>query len=101
MSNDLKDKVAFITGAAHGQGRATAVALAKEGVHIIAFDVARQLEYPAYSFGSPDDLESLKQDVEALGVTAIIFKGDVRSDAEITNAVDNAVTTFGQIDILF
>ena len=39
----LKGQVAFITGAAHGQGRATAVALAREGVHIAAFDIARQL----------------------------------------------------------
>lgn len=37
---DLANKVAFITGAAHGQGRATALALAKEGVHIVAFDIA-------------------------------------------------------------
>ena len=40
MPDDLKNKVAFITGAAHGQGRATALALAKEGVHIVAFDIA-------------------------------------------------------------
>ena len=47
MNSDLKDKVAFITGAAHGQGRATAIALAKEGVHIAAFDIAQTLKYPA------------------------------------------------------
>ena len=43
----LTDQVAFTTGAAHGQGRATAIALAKEGVHIAAFDVAKPLAYPA------------------------------------------------------
>ena len=46
MSDDLKGKVAFITGAAHGQGRAAAIALAKEGVYIAAFDIAQTLTYP-------------------------------------------------------
>jgi len=101
MSNDLKNKVAFITGAAHGQGQATALALAKEGVHIVAFDVAKQLGYPAYSFGSPDELELLKKDVEAQGVNIITFKGDVRNDTDIINAVNGAVATFGHIDLLF
>lgn len=58
--SDLKGKVAFITGAAHGQGRATALALAKEGVHIIAFDIAQPLKYPGYSMGSKTELSSLQ-----------------------------------------
>ena len=58
--SDLKGKVAFITGAAHGQGRATALALAKEGVHIVAFDIAKQLSYPGYTMGSSNELDSLK-----------------------------------------
>src|SRR4051812_3237003 len=101
MSNGLKNKVAFITGAAHGQGRATALALAKEGAHIIAFDIAKQLEYPAYNFGSAHELELLKKEVEALGVNILAVKGDVRSDGDITNAVNNAIASFGRIDILF
>ena len=51
-------KVAFITGAAHGQGRATALALAKEGVHIVAFDIAQQMSYPGYTMGSSDELDA-------------------------------------------
>lgn len=65
--SDFENKVAFITGAAHGQGRATALALAKEGADIVAFDVAKKIEYPAYSFGTSDELKSLKKEVEALG----------------------------------
>ena len=42
--SDFENKVAFITGAAHGQGRATALALAKEGADIVAFDVAKKIE---------------------------------------------------------
>lgn len=48
VMSDFENKVAFITGAAHGQGRATALALAKEGADIVAFDVAKKIEYPAY-----------------------------------------------------
>lgn len=101
MHNDLKGKVAFITGAAHGQGRATALALAREGVHLIAFDVARQLEYPAYRFASPDELDSLAQEAATLGVQCLTFKGDVRLDGDIRRAVDAGVGALGRIDILF
>ncbi|HYK46162.1 MAG TPA: mycofactocin-coupled SDR family oxidoreductase [Parafilimonas sp.] len=101
MMFDLKDKVAFITGAAHGQGRATALALAKEGVHIAAFDIARQLDYPAYNLASEDDLAALKKEIEALGVRCVACKGDVRNDADVTDAVNSAKKQFGRLDILF
>jgi SDR family mycofactocin-dependent oxidoreductase len=101
MATDLENKIAFITGAAHGQGRATAIALAKEGVHIIAFDIAKQLSYPGYTLGSEDELTSLKKDIEQLGVQCIIQKGDVRKDEDIVTAVAEALSQFKQIDILF
>lgn len=98
---DLTGKVAFITGAAHGQGRAVALALAKEGVNIVAFDVAKDLDYPAYSFGSADELTSLQHNIEALGARCLPIKGDVRRDADVNTAVEQAMETFGRIDILF
>jgi SDR family mycofactocin-dependent oxidoreductase len=101
MKTNLKGKVAFITGAAHGQGRATALALAKEGVHIAAFDIGKQLEYPKYKFGSKDELASLKKECEKLGVECLLHKGDVRSDADVTKAVKATQKKFGKIDILF
>ena len=101
METGLKGKVAFITGAAHGQGRATAIALANEGVDIIAFDVSKQLEYPAYTFGTSAELTSLGEDVRALGVRCILFEGDVRNDAAVTHAVNGGLTAVGRIDILF
>lgn len=97
----LKNNVAFITGAAHGQGRATALALAAEGVHIVAFDIAKPLTYPGYTLGSSDELTTLKAEVEKLGASCLAFKGDVRMDAEVKAAVDEALFQFGQIDILF
>jgi SDR family mycofactocin-dependent oxidoreductase len=98
---DFSGKTAFITGAAHGQGRAAALLLAKEGADIIAFDVAKKIEYPAYEFGTGDELKSLKAEIEGLGQRALIAAGDVRDDAAITKAVDDAIAAFGKIDILF
>ena len=51
--SEFAGRVAFITGAAHGQGRAAALALAKEGAHVAALDVARPLAYPGYALGTP------------------------------------------------
>ncbi|MDZ4709607.1 MAG: mycofactocin-coupled SDR family oxidoreductase [Saprospiraceae bacterium] len=99
--SSLKGKVAFITGAAHGQGRATAMALAKEGVHLLAFDIARPLTYPGYTMGTPDDMSTLQEAVEKEGVRCVLYKGDVRKDTEVKSAVDLALTEFNRIDILF
>lgn len=94
-------RVAFITGAAHGQGRAVALALAEAGADIVAFDVAAKIEYPAYAQGSSAELHSLVAEVHALGRRALAFVGDVRDSAAIQQAVDAAVAEFGRIDVLF
>jgi len=94
-------RVAFITGAAHGQGRAVALALAEAGADIVAFDVAAKIEYPAYAQGSGAELDSLVAEVHALGRRALAFVGDVRDSAAIQQAVDAAVAEFGRIDVLF
>ena len=101
MNTGLKNKVAFITGAAHGQGRATALALAAEGVHIIAFDIARQLEYPGYGLGSEAELTTLENEIRQIGVQCLIQQGDVRKDEDISAAVNTALQQFNRIDILF
>ncbi|GHV82496.1 putative short chain dehydrogenase/reductase [Spirochaetia bacterium] len=98
---DFSGKVVFITGAAHGQGRATALLLAKLGADIVAFDVAKKIEYPAYEFGTTAELDSLKVEIEKLGQKALLTVGDVRDDAAVTKAVDAAIAAFGKIDILF
>jgi SDR family mycofactocin-dependent oxidoreductase len=94
-------RVAFITGAAHGQGRAVALALAEAGADIVAFDVAAKIEYPAYAQGSSAELDSLLAEVHALGRRALAFVGDVRDSAAIQQAVDAAVAEFGRMDVLF
>lgn len=98
---DLQGKVAFITGAAHGQGRAVALALAQEGVHIVAFDLAKPMAYPGYSLGTSAELDSLQTECETLGVTCLITPGDVRLDADIQRAVEATRQAFSRIDILF
>ena len=98
---EFTGKVAFITGAAHGQGRATALALAKEGAAIAAFDVAKKIEYPAYAYGTSEELKSLKAEIEAMGGRCVICAGDVRSDEDVTRAVEDTIKAFGKIDILF
>jgi NAD(P)-dependent dehydrogenase (short-subunit alcohol dehydrogenase family) len=101
MAEDMKGKVAFITGAAHGQGRAAALALAKEGAHIIAFDIAQTLTYPGYGLGSEKELQTLSEECASLGVQCLAFAGDVRVDDDIARAVAGAQSQFNRVDILF
>lgn len=101
MARDFEGKVAFITGAAHGQGRATALALAGEGARVAGYDIAKQIPHPGYTLGSIDDLKSLERDVKERGSHALVFAGDVRDDRAITAAVNATMAQFGRIDILF
>lgn len=101
MSKTFAGQVVFITGAAHGQGRATALAFAKEGARVVGFDVAKNLSYPSYTFGTSEELQSLQKEVEELGSEALVFAGDVRNDADVKSAVDETIRRFGRIDVLF
>jgi len=101
MSGEFTGKVAFITGAAHGQGRAVALALAREGARIAGFDIARPLSYPGYEMGSSQDLQSLAAACGDLGSNCLTYTGDVRDDAAVTTAVHATVERFGRIDVLF
>jgi NAD(P)-dependent dehydrogenase (short-subunit alcohol dehydrogenase family) len=101
MATDLQGKVALITGAAHGQGRAAALALAREGVHIAALDVAQTLKYPGYPLGSASALDSLGDECRSLGVKFVSFVADVRDDRAVREAVEVTVQRLGKIDILF
>jgi len=98
---NLAGQAALITGAAHGQGRATALALAREGVRIAALDVARPLAYPGYPMGSSSELESLAHECRELGVECLTFAADVRDDGAVSSAVQGAAERFGGIDVLF
>jgi SDR family mycofactocin-dependent oxidoreductase len=98
---EFEGRVAFITGAAHGQGRATALAFAREGARIAAFDIARPMSYPGYQMGTSAELDALGDACRQLGSECLTFSGDVRDDEAIQQAVDTTTTRFGRIDILF
>jgi SDR family mycofactocin-dependent oxidoreductase len=94
-------RVVLITGAAHGQGRATAVAFAREGARIAALDIAQPLAYPGYTLGSATDLAQLAADIRDAGSEARTFAADVRDDTAVTAAVAETIERFGRIDVLF
>ncbi|MDR2109371.1 MAG: SDR family oxidoreductase [Coriobacteriales bacterium] len=98
---DFTGQVAFNTGAASGQGRQVALEFARAGADIVALDVGQAVEYPAVQHRPDDALYSLQNEIEALGRRAVITPADVRDDAAVTRAVEQAIATFGRIDILF
>ena len=98
---EFKNKTIFITGAAKGQGRAVALAFAAEGANIIALDLGERIPYPAYNRSGNEDLEKLKDEVEALNSRIVIYAGDVRRSEDVSEAVRRGVEAFDGIDILF
>ncbi len=96
----LDGKVALITGAARGQGRAHALTMAGEGADIAAIDICRDLPYPRYSLAKPEDMTETVDLVRQLGQRALGFEADVRRAAEVEAAVAETIATFGHIDIL-
>lgn len=99
--SEFSGRVALVTGAAHGQGRASALALAREGANIAALDVARQLSYPGYGLGTSEALDSLVAECRALGVEALPLAADVRDDRKVGAAIEQVVARWGRLDILF
>ena len=96
----LEGKVAFITGAARGQGRSHAVRLAQEGADIIAVDVCRQVETVPYPTATSEDLAETVRQVEALDRRIIATEADVRDLAALQAAVDDGVAQLGRLDIV-
>lgn len=101
MAKEFSGKTIFITGAGNGQGRAAALAFAKEGANVIGFDLAKKIEYPTYNKGGNEQLESLKKEIENEGGKFVAATGDVRNFEDIQKAVDIGLKAFGTIDILF
>ncbi|CAB4916570.1 unannotated protein [freshwater metagenome] len=96
----LEGKVAFITGAGRGMGRAHAVRLAREGADIIALDVCAPIDLIPYDLASPEDLAQTAHDVEALGRRIVTRQADVRDLAAVQAAVDDGVAEFGRLDVV-
>jgi SDR family mycofactocin-dependent oxidoreductase len=96
----LDGKVAFITGAARGQGRSHAVRLAEEGADIIAVDIASQIDTVPFPLAGPDDLAETVEEVEALGRRIVAGQVDVRDYDALKAALDDGVARLGRLDIV-
>src|SRR5690242_12242998 len=101
MAGRVEGKVAFITGAARGQGRSHAVRLAEEGAAIIAIDVCKRIssneDIPA---PTPDDLAETADLVKNLNRRVVTAEVDVRDYAAVKAAVDSGVEQLGRLDII-
>ncbi|MFT4043293.1 MAG: mycofactocin-coupled SDR family oxidoreductase [Gordonia sp. (in: high G+C Gram-positive bacteria)] len=93
-------KVAFITGAARGQGRSHALRLAEEGADIIAIDVCEGLPDVPYEKATEADLAETVALVEKTGRRIISAKVDTRDLEGLTRVVDEGVAEFGRLDII-
>jgi len=93
-------KVAFVTGAARGQGRSHAVRLAQEGADIIAVDINAQVESVPYPLATSDDLAATVQAVEQLGRRIVAAEADVRDYDGLKAALDQGVAELGRLDIV-
>ncbi|MEV5830562.1 mycofactocin-coupled SDR family oxidoreductase [Spirillospora sp. NPDC052242] len=100
MPGRVEGKVAFITGAARGQGRSHAVRLAQEGADIIAVDVCEQIDTVPIPMSTPEDLAETVALVEATGRKIVATRADVRDFDALKAAVDDGVARLGRLDIV-
>jgi NAD(P)-dependent dehydrogenase (short-subunit alcohol dehydrogenase family) len=100
MPGRVEGKVAFITGAARGQGRSHAVRLAQEGADIIAVDICKQIESNPYPLATIEDLAKTQRLVESLGRRIVTRQADVRQRAELQDALDAGLSELGHVDIV-
>jgi SDR family mycofactocin-dependent oxidoreductase len=101
MSGRLAGRVALITGAARGQGRAHAVRMAQEGADIIAVDIAGKLpSCVPYDSATPDDLAETVRLIEKTDRRILATATDVRDFDELRRAVEDGVATLGRLDII-
>jgi SDR family mycofactocin-dependent oxidoreductase len=96
----LTGRVAFITGAARGQGRSHALRLAAEGADLVLCDVCAGFETTDYPAATPEDLEETVSLVEKTGRKVLARQADVRDLAALQSLVDDAVEEFGRLDIV-
>lgn len=96
----LDGKVALITGGARGQGRAHALALAREGCDIVAVDINEQIASVPFEMARQEDLDETVSLVEELDRRAVGIRADVRVQAQLDESVAQTLATFGRLDIL-
>ncbi|WP_179475664.1 mycofactocin-coupled SDR family oxidoreductase [Mycolicibacterium vinylchloridicum] len=100
MAGRLEGKVAFITGGARGQGRAHAIAMAREGADIIVVDICRQIPSNPYPLATPEDLADTERAIKELGRRVVARVADVRERHELRDALEAGLADFGKVDIV-
>lgn len=96
----LSGQVAFISGAARGQGRSHAVRLASEGANIVGFDLCGQIDTVPFEMSNPDDLVETERLVKEAGGEMVALQADVRSQEEVDAAFHAGLERFGKVDIV-
>jgi SDR family mycofactocin-dependent oxidoreductase len=96
----LEGQVAFITGAARGQGRAHAIRLAEDGADVIAIDICRQLESVVYPMSTREDLDETVRLVKDLGRRIVAYEADVRDAKALRQAFNDGVAELGPVTIV-
>jgi SDR family mycofactocin-dependent oxidoreductase len=96
----MEGKVAFITGAARGQGRSHALRLAQEGADIIAVDILEDIESNHYPLSTQADLDETVRQIEALDRRVVARKGDVREPAQLRAALEAGLAELGHLDVV-
>jgi SDR family mycofactocin-dependent oxidoreductase len=100
LSGRLAGRVALITGAARGLGRAHAVRLASEGADIVAVDVCAPVESVPYPLATPEDLAETVTAVQALDRRILAVRADVRDYAAMERVTKTALAAFGHVDVV-
>ena len=102
MSNplDLTGKVAFVTGAARGQGRSHAIKLAEQGADILAIDICKQIDTVPYPMSTPADLDETVRLVRETGRRIVAGQVDVRDLAALKTFVDQGIKELGRLDVV-
>jgi SDR family mycofactocin-dependent oxidoreductase len=96
----MAGRVAVVTGAARGIGRACALRLAEEGADIAALDIGAPVPTVPYQPSSTQQLEETASAVRAIGRRCLPLVADVRDGAALRQAVANAVSELGSVDVL-